>query len=202
MTNELKSTEALILDAARTIFIRKGFAASRMQEIADAAGINKSLLHYYFRSKEQLFEAVFSRALENFIPRVKNIIEAELPLDQKISRFVETYIDTLLQNPYLPAFVIHELNMNPGKFAGRLKNAGLKPEIILQNIEEETGREAFLKVRPDHFMVNLLGLVIFPFIARPVVQEVLQKTDEQYKTFLMERKEQIIQFVMNAITKT
>lgn len=201
MTSELKNTEAIILDAARTIFIRKGYAASRMQEIADSAGINKSLLHYYFRSKDQLFEAVFSKALESFIPGIRNILELDIPLDEKISRFVDTYIEILLQNPYLPAFVIHELNMNPGKFVGRIKGMGLNPAVILKDIGHQMQKESIRVIRPDHFMVNLLGLCIFPFIARPVIQGVFEKSDKDYDAFLKERKEQIIHFVMNAITK-
>lgn len=194
------NTEEHILEAARAVFIRKGFAGARMQEIADLAGINKSLLHYYYRSKDHLFEAVFLQALKSLLPAIKNVLEAEMPLKLKIIKFVETYIDVLQANPHIPAFVIQELNTDPQRFVDKIKNYGLDPTIIMRQIEEEAGYGLIRPVRADHFMVNLLGMCLFPFVARPVVQGVLRKTPEEYEIFLNERKEQIIQFVMNSIS--
>jgi len=194
------NTEEQILESAKAVFIRKGFAAARMQEIADLAGINKSLLHYYFRSKDQLFEAVFLQAIRSFLPEIKKVLEAEMPLKLKIIKFVETYIDVLQANPHIPAFVIQELNSDPGRFVDLFRNYGVNPITIMRQIEEEAGYGQIRPVRADHFLVNLLGMCLFPFVARPVVQGVLRKNPEEYDVFLKERKEQIIQFVMNSIS--
>src|SRR5208283_4719482 len=108
-----KSTEEVIFDAARTVFIEKGFEGARMQEIALVAGINKALLHYYYRTKEKLFNAIFERVFSQFIPKVIEFMESDTGVLDKLSFFIETYIDVLLHNPFIPQFVINEINRNP-----------------------------------------------------------------------------------------
>jgi len=171
-----------------------------MQEIANEAGINKALLHYYFRGKDKLFEAVFLQAASTFLPAIKDVLERDLPFDQKIVMFVNTYVDVLMANPYIPAFVIQELNNDPARFVGLLKNYGVNPLPMLLQIEHEIALGHIRKMNADHFMVNLLGMCLFPFIARPVVKGILNMSEEKYQEFLIERKMEIVQFVMNSIT--
>ncbi|NTW33144.1 MAG: TetR/AcrR family transcriptional regulator, partial [Bacteroidetes bacterium] len=103
-------TEKLILKAAKKVFIDKGFDGARMQEIADLAGINKALLHYYFRSKEKMFDAVFEDVFMQFLPEVTEVMNSEITLFDKIKTFVDVYITALLKNPHIPIFVLHELS--------------------------------------------------------------------------------------------
>src|SRR6478735_10691909 len=93
------STEEKILNAAKKVFLTKGMDGARMQDIADKAGINKALLHYYFRSKDKLFERIFIEEAQKFMPRVTHIMLSEMTLFEKIEKFVGEYIDTLIQNP-------------------------------------------------------------------------------------------------------
>ena len=116
MDNEKDSTQAKILSAAKQVFLLKGMAGARMQDIADEAGINKALLHYYFRSKEKLFETIFSEALNQFFPKIAHIIESDITLFQKIESFCSEYITTMQQNAYLPLFVLNEVNKQPEYF--------------------------------------------------------------------------------------
>jgi TetR/AcrR family transcriptional regulator len=199
MNTSLGNTEQLILEAARKVFIHKGFAGARMQEIADEAGINKALLHYYFRSKDQLFDAVFTQAVASFLPTIKNVLEAVMPFKEKIVLFVETYVEILKANPHIPGFVIHELNTDAGRFVDKLKNFGINPEVLIEQIRLESESGQIRPIKGDHFIVNLLGMCLFPFIARPVVQGLLKKNDEQYALFLDERKKEVVQFVMHSI---
>jgi TetR/AcrR family transcriptional regulator len=199
MSTSAGNTEHLILEAARKVFIHKGYAGARMQEIADEAGINKALVHYYFRGKEQLFDAVFAQALSSFLPTIKNILEIDLPVREKIVLFVDTYVDILLANPHIPAFVIHELNTDPGRFLDKLKNFGLNPSRLIEQIRKESESGLIRNIKGDHFIINMLGMCLFPFIARPVVQGILKKTDEEYEMFLSERKKEVVQFVMHSI---
>jgi len=92
------STEGTILEAAKKVFISHGFDGTSMQQIANEAGINKSLLHYYFRNKEKLFAAVFSYAFQNFIPQVQGILNSDISVFIKIERIVSEYMDMLLKN--------------------------------------------------------------------------------------------------------
>lgn len=199
MSQSSGNTEQVILEAARKVFIQKGFAGARMQEIADEAGINKALLHYYFRGKDQLFEAVFAQAVASFLPVIRKVLEAEMPFREKIVLFVETYIDILLANPHIPAFVIQEINTDPNRFVDKLKNFGINPDILLEQIKTEIESGQIRNINGEHFIVNLLGMCLFPFIAWPVVQRILRKSNEQYEIFLIERKNEIVQFVMYSI---
>lgn len=199
MTVTDRNTEEIILEAACTIFFQKGFAGARMQEIADSAGINKALLHYYFRSKDQLFEAVFNRAISSFLPLIKSVLEADMPLIAKIIRFVENYMEVLLTNPYIPGFIIHELNTDPGRMVMKLKSHGIDPRIIIKQVNSAVSEGEIRAVNAEHFLVNLLSLCIFPFVARPIVQGMLHKSYEEYSQFLHQRKSEIIEFVLQSI---
>ena len=137
MTLAGENTENQILIAAREVFILKGFEGARMQEIADHAGINKALLHYYFRSKEKLFDAVFSEIAANLFPAMKQVIEAELGMKEKITFFIKMYLKTLLENPFIPAFIINTLNSNPARFLNHIKKSGLNPMLLQKQIDED-----------------------------------------------------------------
>ena len=127
---KISSTEENILKAATSIFHKKGMAATRMQEIADEANINKAMLHYYFRNKQQLFEAVFMQAFQKFAPQMNGIFNSEVSVFEKISGFAESYISFVIENPYLPAFLIQEININQD-FAESFFNAHSAPNPAL-----------------------------------------------------------------------
>ena len=110
---EARSVEQEIFHTAEEVFHERGYDGARMQEIADRAGINKAMLHYYFRSKDRLFQTVFVAALGRILPHVVEPLASDLPLGLKIRRFVETYIDQLQRHPKIPGFVITELNRHP-----------------------------------------------------------------------------------------
>ena len=117
MAQNDKNTEQRILDAAGEVFHSKGFDGARMQEIAQHAGINKGLLHYYFKTKDALFDAIFGIALNQIVSRINIILEQDLSLDEKIDLIVDQYMDLLLKNPMLPRFVLNELNKNADKLS-------------------------------------------------------------------------------------
>ena len=193
-------TEKRILNAAIKIFQEKGFDGTRMQEIADEAVINKSLLHYYFRSKDKLFEAVFTDAFIKFIPKISLLIASDLPLKEKIARFVESYFYLLTENPHLPHFVFHEVFRNPSKMISLIREAGIRPELFYQSIQKEIDAGFIRPVDPKDLIVNILAMCIFPFIGQPVIQGFLFQNDaQQYKMFLEERKKTVVDFVISSI---
>ncbi len=200
MTVAGENTEALILKAARDVFIAKGLDGARMQEIANQAGINKALLHYYFRSKENLFEAVFSDVASNLFPAMKQLLESELGLAEKITFFVKIYLKALHENPFIPAFVINTLNSNPEQFLKYIKRAGLNPMMLHKQIDDEVSRGLIRKVRPEHLLVNIIAMCIFPFVAKPIVQNIFDMSNEEYGKYLEARETEIIDFVLKSIT--
>jgi TetR/AcrR family transcriptional regulator len=195
------STEQLILSAAREVFMEKGMAGSRMQEIADKAGINKAMLHYYFRNKEKLFEAIFNEALRSFFPRINEMIESDLSLYDKIRAFIATYMEILTQNPYLPAFVIHEVNRDPQWFVNFIKNQPVKPnpEKLISQVMVEVKAGNIRPINPLQLVVNMFSLSIFPFLARPMITGIFGMDEKNYKQFIDERKTEVAEFIINAI---
>ena len=113
METKKDSTEDKILEAAKNVFVAKGMEGARMQEIADEAGINKALLHYYFRSKEKLFEAIFSKIIQFAFPEITRIAQSNEPFISKIEQVVDAYIDLLIKHPFIPGFIMKELNRDP-----------------------------------------------------------------------------------------
>lgn len=201
------NTESTILKASKEIFIKKGFDGTTMKDIAEEAGINKSLLHYYFRSKENLFRKVLGEALKQFIPVVNKMMMTDISLFEKIEFFVETYIDMITENPYIPGFVLQELNRKPKSitdlienFSGYIKNNALV--LINKQIEKEIKAGIIIPVKPQHLITNLIALSIFPFVARPILQTIIFNNDmELYNVFLQERKREVVKFIINSIKK-
>jgi AcrR family transcriptional regulator len=198
--SEKISTEEQILKIAREVFMQHGYDGTSMQMIADEAGINKSLLHYYYRSKEKLFRAVFSKVFGQFIPHLGVIFMSDMGLEQKIHAFADRYIDIFMENPLIPIFVMQELSKNPDYLAELVKSAGLNPGIMLGKVSQALEKEGVYMRDPRHFFVNLIGLCIFPFAARPLIQRMLFENDEEaYNNFLEERKKEVPKLILNAI---
>jgi len=196
------NSEKLILNAAKEVFLEKGFDGARMQEIADKAGINKALLHYYFRSKDKLFDAIFSEAFEQFFPKVAEIMTTDKPFFEKLGFFIDTYIDMLSKNPHLPVFVMHEINRSPEVLINIIRGSGVNPEHLAKVIQKEVKVGRIIPVNPTHLIVNILGMCLFPFMGRPIIQGFLFNNDAKlYQKFLSERKEEIKNFVFNSIKK-
>ncbi len=195
-----ENTESQILKAAREVFIAKGLDGARMQEIADHAGINKALLHYYFRTKEKLFEAVFSEVAANLFPAMKQVLAAEICIKEKIVLFVKVYLKGIGENPFIPAFVINTLNSNPDRFLKHLRKTGIDPRHIQKQIDTEAAQGLIRPIKAEHLMVNLIAMCIFPFVARPIVQTIFVMNDEEYRIYLDSRQNEIIDFVLKSIT--
>lgn len=142
-------------------------AGTRMQEIADEANINKAMLHYYFRNKQQLFEAVFMQAFQKLAPQLNLIFASEVSIFEKIRKFTSSYIDFIVTNPYLPAFIIYELNNNP-EFVIKFMSHEDKPDPrpFLRQIEEEIKAGNIKEISPKQFLLNLFITYHFSFFGR------------------------------------
>jgi len=203
MVADKENTEEKILEAAKEVFIEKGSDGARMQEIADRAGINKSLLHYYYRSKEKLFGAIFKFAFKNFFPTLVNVFNEQDDLFTQIRNFVSVYIDLIARNPFIPMFIINEVNRKQTGFVTDvIKMVGVEPELFRQVILKEQEKGTIINIDPNQLIVNTLSMCIFPFVARPIVQIVLfEGNKERYDEFLANRKNEVADFIINSIKK-
>jgi TetR/AcrR family transcriptional regulator len=194
------STKEKIVQAAKQIFIRKGMDGARMQEIADEAGINKAMLHYYFHSKDQLFNEVFYGILSQLIPGLIVIFKADEPFLDKIEAIVSEYDSYMSKNPFLPQFVFREINRDPEQLSRFMSDKGLNFELVESMINREVSDGNIRHITFPHLFANLIGMIVMPYIGRPLFQRKLFKNDPvKYDQFLQERKAVITRFVKQAL---
>jgi AcrR family transcriptional regulator len=201
-------TEEIILEAAHRVFLRRGSAGARTQEIADEAGVNKALLHYYFRSKERLAAAVFARAASKLLPPVIATLASDDELETKVERVIQIELDVLLRHPYLPGYIISELTHNPDRvrqLVAALTGVSideLAPQVlgaIARQIKLAAREGRMRPISPDQFILNLLSLCIFPFAARPMVQAILQLDDAGFARLIAKRKRELPAFFLQGL---
>jgi TetR/AcrR family transcriptional regulator len=196
------TTEFRILEAAKKVFIQQGLEGTSMQQIADEAGINKSLLHYYFRSKEKLFGEVFSYAFQYFVPQLKDIMTSNNTIIVKIEKLVSEYMDLLMRHEFIPAFVLHEINRDPERIFQIMQSSGVRPSLFLNQFQEEMDKGHIRAIDPKQLIINILSMCIFPIAAKPLIQRLFfENKDHAYQQFLEERKKAVADFIIESIRK-
>lgn len=180
------TTEEKIKQAATKLFIEKGFAATRTRDIAAEAGINLALLNYYFRSKEKLFDVVMEESLQLFLLGLEEILnDVNTVLKDKIAGIAGHYIDLLKSHPDLPLFILTEIRANPFRMEA---NLNVKEMLIESNFYKQLEATTQKKVDPMHFIMNLLGLLVFPFISSPVLKGAGEQGKAEFNQLMEERK--------------
>ena len=202
------ATETRILDAAHAVFTRRGTAGARMTEIAREAGVNHALVHYYFRSKQRLAEAVFRRAAIQLFPPMLGVFASDLPLDEKVRRVAGTVIDTLLRNRYLPGYLLAELNHYPERgeqllatMAG-VESAQVRPRLfgrLASQLEDEARKGTIRPISPQVFVLNLMSMIVYPFAARPLVLAIVGLDDAAFAALMERRKTELPAFFLAAL---
>jgi AcrR family transcriptional regulator len=196
------TTEEKIFNAARIIFQKKGFAGARMQEIADEAGINKAMLHYCFKNKELLFQAVFMNAFSQLAPKINEIFNSNDSVFDKIKKFTNSYISFVILNPYLPQFVIQEMNNNPEFVQSFLKNENRpNPRLLITQIEKEIADGIIKPINPKQLLMNIFSMTVFPFAAQMMIKGILQISDTEFNSMMEERKTSIAEQIINSIKR-
>jgi AcrR family transcriptional regulator len=196
------TTQEKIFNAARIVFQKKGFAGARMQEIADEAGINKAMLHYCFKNKELLFQAVFMNAFSQLAPQINEIFNSQDSIFDKIRKFTSSYISFVMLNPYLPQFVIQEMNNNPEFVLSFLNNENRpNPTLLITHIEKEIADGIIKPINPKHLLMNMISMTVFPFAAQMMIKGMLQISDAEFNTMMEERKTSIAEQIINSIKR-
>lgn len=184
-------TKSQILEAAKKIFIQKGFDGARMQEIADEAKINKSMLHYYFRNKEELFETIVDDNMQIMAPRLVEALQGEGSVIEKMEKFVCQYIDAISENPHFPLFFLYEISRHRLEFINRAKGKYNMQPILLQffqQITEEQQKGILKPIPPQQMMLSLISMVVFPFVAKPIFLNMMNLSENMFKQMIEERK--------------
>ena len=198
--DKIKNTEDKIVEAAKTVFIQKGMDGARMHEIANEAGINKALLHYYFRTKAKLFEKIFTLVFKDIFEVLEMAVVKELSFEQFLEQFITEYITLLKRKTYIPQFVIHEINRKPERIIEQMKNTRFDKQQLFNVIEQAANDKLIRPIPPVHLITNVLALCLFPFVAKPIITGFALDGDKQkFKNYIDERPEQVISFVKSAI---
>ncbi|WP_315821890.1 TetR/AcrR family transcriptional regulator [Paraflavitalea speifideaquila] len=178
----------------------RGLAGARMQDIADRAGINKALLHYYFRSKDKLFDMIFQEAAGKFLPRVSVLFDSDIPFNDKIRAFVTNYMGLLMDNPFLPLFVLNEVHKNPEEFIIKIWGGKMPPiaEFIKQ-MDKEVKAGRIRPVNPMHLMLHMISMCVYPFVAKSIVTSVFKANDKQFMLMMEERKTEVADFIIHSL---
>ena len=203
MSETEKLTEEKIFEAATVVFEEEGLSGARMQNIADRAGINKALLHYYFRTKDHLFEAVFTKLAQKMFMKFTPIFEKNLSLEDKIRFFFREHITFMQQNPKLPGFIINEINHNPLRIKKLLRNVDFKKlwTTIIEQHSEELYKYNITEENLPQIMTTIVSLSVFPFAAKGIIEVVFGNFGVDFDKYAEERKTFAAEFVIKAITK-
>lgn len=193
-----QATEELIKEKAKTLFFQKGFLDATTQEIADEANVNRALIHYYFRSREQLLDTVLEEAVNRKRKRVLAVFTSNLTFRQKIAVYIDTIVEQGLNYPYLENFLISETARSPKRIdllcsPGRIKTA----DLIREDLADEIKKGKLSNIPAEQFMVNLVSMCNYPFLAKSVLKSIHGMTDQTYRKFLQERKKVIYQAIFN-----
>ena len=198
MGAEEAQTEKLIKEKAKILFFQKGFLNATTQEIADEAGVNRALIHYYFRSREQMLEILLDEALQEKKDRVRKILTSDFPFQEKIANYINAVVDYGLAYPYLDNFIISETARRPDKVKLFCSKDKVKSsDLIQKELEIEIKNGNIAPISPEHFMVNLISLCNYSLLARSVIQTIHGMTDTAYRKFLIERKRIIFRTIFN-----
>jgi AcrR family transcriptional regulator len=192
--------ERRILAAAHEVFLRRGTAGARMQEIADEAGVNKALLHYYFRNKERLAQAVFEEAAVEMFGFVFQLLRSPAAVEEKVRAVVAAEVEFLMARPYLPGYILSELHHNPERITRIVGTVGTPPLEVLRSQLEEGARAGRLRrIGVEEFVIDLVSLTVFPFAGRAMIEALLGMDEERFRAFLEARKRGIPDLILNAL---
>jgi TetR/AcrR family transcriptional regulator len=191
-------TEDHIKQTARNIFFSKGRLDAKTQEIADEAGVNRALLHYYFRTREKLFDTVLQEAMQEAFQKTFKIMSSELHFEEKVEAMVANIIDRIIEYPYMESFIVSEMIKKP-ESVSMMPRADRNNEVrnkFIKELEEYLKTNGMPQITPQHFIVNLMSMCAYPAISKPFLKHIFEYDDSQYQKFLLERKKVITNLIL------
>lgn len=197
--------EDRIVEVAEDLFLDKGFALTSTTEIAKKVGCNQALVHYYFRTKENLFQQVFMRKTRLFVSVFLEKDNSGDPFLVKLERRIEAHFDLLKQNPRLPFLLINELITNKER-RGLLRDFVIKYQLEYQvmgqfeeELQVEINKGALRDVKATDLLLNIISLNVFTFISFPIYKDILVRTEDEQTEYLKNRKKEVVKSILNSI---
>jgi TetR/AcrR family transcriptional regulator len=201
---EQEKTEEKILNAARKVFTSKGYAAARMNDISKEAGMNRALIHYYFRSKEKMFQIIFEEKFKIFFSSISSVLTSDKEVKEKVVNLIRLYYTQLKENPDLPLFIMNEVNASPDNFIKLISKFKVTPKEAFKSFHNQVQKEVeegkIRNIKPYILILNVLSLSIFPFIARKMFMNINNISETEYFEMLENRIEDVINMVLKDLT--
>lgn len=193
-------TEELIKETAMRIFFTEGKLHATTQDIADAAGVNRALLHYYFRSRDILFDVVFKEAKESLHCKMEAVFAENISFREKMERFIDNFIEMSIQYPYLETFVITEVVRNPERRDEFMPDDLKKKKMgdFMEEVRKEIAEGRLPAMEPPHFLINMMSLLAYPMLAKPIIAQIFNLDDAGWKKLMLERKKLLIDLIFPA----
>ncbi len=196
-----QETRERILTAAHAVFLRKGTAGSRTQEIAAEAGVNKALVHYYFGTKAALADAIFERALGEIVPKIFGILaDPGRTIEEKIPAIVREQIAFHSERPYFAGYMVSELHGEPDRIVRLMARRGKIPlDVLRRQLREAATAGTLRRISAEQFVANMMGLLIFPFAIRLALCELLSLDEAGWRGFLEDRRRILPEFILSGL---
>lgn len=196
-------TEAKIIQAATEVFLEKGKDGARMQEIAQKANINKALLHYYFRSKDKLYETVFRERVFRFLDELFSSVPQTDDIKTVLKEFTANYIDLISTHPELIRFILWEVRQGGQYMGDALKDIfakhGFTKFPFLEKVQNAINSGTIRPLDPLHLIISVIGVCVYPFIAQPLLENAIPGVQVTSAAFLQKRKEEIFKLIWEGI---
>lgn len=196
-TNKKDATYELILDTAKHLFFKEGKFNATTQQIADAAGVNRTLINYYFRSRNNLFELVFKEAQLEEDKKQELIVMSDLPVREKIEQYIDSFFVMAKEYPYMEIYIVTQMNQIDLCAINKSEHIQKMLKKFYVELENEMEQGTIKKMEPIQFILNFISMINFPIAMRPLLQQGLSLSDEQYETILSNRKEVILATIFN-----
>lgn len=199
-TMNQENIEEQILQAAFDVFVEKGYENTKMQDIADKAGIKRTVLNYYFRTKDLLYQKIAKTIMKQALPLMLKILNSDMPFEEKIAAYVDNYINIGMKNPFLPSFIINELNSLGPKFIENILD-GNSPDItpFIKHVNSEIEKGRIINTNPIQILIHVVSLCAFPIIAKPLVKLMTGIDEKQFNKLMEERKKEVTELVLKGI---
>lgn len=184
------NTEEKIKSAAKSVFHQKGYVGTRTRDIAEEAQMNLALLNYYFKSKEKLFQLIMVETLAEFMQNMLAVFNDEhTTLEKKIKLVAEKYIDLIIAEPEIPLFLLSEIKRGAASFLEKVKiNEVILQSVFIKQYKEGVASGKIKEPNPLHFLMNLTGMIIFPFVSSPILKKVGNLEQKGFEKLMQERK--------------
>lgn len=188
-----ENLEAQIIEAAKQMFLEYGYKNTNMCNIASAVGINRTTLHYYFNTKDKMFEAVFGTIIKSFLPKIQDILQNDEPFFEKTDKIIDEYFKVFLETPYLPSFIIGEINRDIKHLLSAAYNIDFANyiQVVVKTINDEMDKGNIKRMPIYIIFMSFMSQITFPFIAKNLLKEISNSNNEEFIDIIEEWKKVI-----------